>query len=60
MFNKDRKSNLQAYHYQASKDWDATKEDAFKSRIIETTMQAILDSYNEYMSDLMMEQMEAY
>lgn len=57
-FNTDRRSNLQQYHYQASKDWDATIVSA--SAIIETTMDAILESYNEFMAELLTEQMEAY
>lgn len=59
MYNTERNSTLQIYHYQTGKDWDATKDD-FKSRIIETTMQQILDSYNEFMTDLMYESQEAY
>ena len=59
MYNADRGSTLQIYHYQVNKDWDATKDD-FKSRIIETTMQQILDSYNEFMTDLLYEGQEAY
>lgn len=60
MYNTSRESNLQIYHYQTGKDWDAVKEDAFKSRIIETTMKQILDSYNEFMQDLIAEAQEAY
>lgn len=61
MFNTDRRSTLQQYHYQAGKDWFASSErDSLKSRIIETTMDQIMASYNEFMSDLMCEQMEAY
>lgn len=59
MYNTDRNSTLQQYHYQVNKDWDATKSD-LKSSIIETTMDAILESYNEFMSDLMYESQEAY
>ena len=55
MYNRDRNSTLQQYHYQAGKDWDAVKDEHFKSRIIETTMQQILDSYNEFMQDLLVE-----
>ena len=58
MYNTDRKSTLQQYHYQAGKDWDATIVTA--SAIIETTMDAILESYNEFLADLMVEQLEAY
>ena len=58
MYNTDRNSNLQMYHYQVSKDWDAVTPS--KSAILETTMDAILESYNEFMSDLMTEQLEAY
>ena len=60
MYNTDRGSTLQIYHYQVNKDWDATKDDTFKSRIIETTMSQILDSYNEFMQDLLCESQEAY
>lgn len=60
MYNRNKNSNLQQYHYQAGKDWDATKEDYYKSRIIETTMKQILDSYNEFLGDLMTEAQEAY
>ena len=58
MYNTDRKSNLQQYHYQATKDWDAMTPT--KSAILETTMDAILECYNEFMADLMYEQQEAY
>ena len=60
MYNTDRGSTLQQYHYQTGKDWNAARDDSFKSRIIETTMDAILESYNEFVSDLLCEQMEAY
>ena len=60
MFNTDRNANLQTYHYQVGKDWDAARDDSFKSRIIETTMDAILEAYNEFMQDLLCEGQEAY
>ena len=59
MYNTDRNSSLQIYHYQAEKDRYAEKPD-LKSRIIETTMKQILDSYNEFMQDLLTEAQEAY
>lgn len=47
------------YHDQAEVDkW--AKEPDLKSRIIETTMQQIIDSYNEFMQDLLCEGQEAY
>lgn len=50
---------ISIYHNQAEKDVFAEKQD-LKSRIIETTMQQILESYNEFLSDLMSEAQEAY
>ena len=47
------------YHKQAEVDKDAKQPD-LKQRIIETTMQQILDSYNEFMQDLLCEGQEAY
>lgn len=58
MYNTDRKSNLQMYHYQVSKDWDAVTPS--KSAILETTFDAIMQSYDEFMADLLYEQQEAY
>ena len=58
MYNTDRNSNLQMYHYQVSKDWDAVTPS--KSAILETTMDAILESYSEFMQDLQSELQEAY
>ena len=52
-------NNALLYHYQAEVDKYA-KEPDMKSRIIETTMQQIIDSYNEYMTDIMLELQEAY
>lgn len=47
------------YHQQAKVDkW--AKEPDLKARIIETTMQQILDSYNEFIQDLQSEMQEAY
>lgn len=50
------------YHGQAEKDIYAEKirKDDLKGKIIETTMQQIIDSYNEYLSDIMLELQEAY
>lgn len=52
-------NNALLYHYQAEVDKYA-KEPDMKSRIIETTMQQIIESYNEFLSDLMSEAQEAY
>ena len=60
MNNYNRPINI--YHGQAEKDIFAEKigKDDLKGKIIETTMQAIIDSYNEYMQDLLLEAQEAY
>lgn len=56
---KANKEKSVMYHQQAEVDkW--AKEPDLKTRIIETTMQQILDSYNEFMTDLMYESQEAY
>ena len=47
------------YHNQADVDRYA-KEPDLKTRIIETTMQQIIDSYNEFMQELLTEAQEAY
>ena len=52
-------NNCVMYHKQAEVDKDAKQPD-LKQRIIETTMQQILDSYNEFMQDLLCEGQEAY
>ena len=49
------------YHQQATIDkWAKEPDLNLTSRIIETTMDAILDSYNEWMQDLLAESQEAY
>lgn len=53
------RENAVMYHEQADIDKYA-KEPDLKQRIIETTMQQILDSYNEFMQDLLAESQEAY
>ena len=55
-----RENTALLYHYQAEVDKYAKQPDDLASRIIETTMDAILESYNEVMSDLMYESQEAY
>ena len=50
---------ISIYHNQAEKDVFAEKPD-LKQRIIETTMQQIIDSYTEWMQDLLAENQEAY
>lgn len=52
-------NNAIMYHKQAEVDKDAKQFD-LKQRIIETTMQQILESYNEFMQDLLAEGQEAY
>lgn len=54
-----KKDNCVMYHNQAEVDKYA-KEPDLKQRIIETTMQQIIDSYNEFMQDLLAESQEAY
>jgi len=53
---------ISIYHGQAEKDIFAEKigKNDLKGKIIETTMQQIIDSYNEYMTDIMLELQEAY
>ena len=49
------------YHKQATIDkWAKEPDETLKSRIIETTMDAILECYNEFMQDLLAESQEAY
>lgn len=52
--------NAVLYHDQATIDIWAKREPDLKSRIIETTMDAIMDAYNEFMQDLLQESQEAY
>lgn len=47
------------YHYQADIDEYAKIPD-LKARIIETTMQQIMESYTEFMQELLQEAQEAY
>ena len=54
------RENAQIYHNQAEVDLWAKQPDDMASRIIETTMDAILDAYNEFMQDLLAESQEAY
>lgn len=54
------RENAQIYHNQAEVDLWAKQPDDLTSRIIETTMDAILDAYNEFMQDLLAESQEAY
>lgn len=55
--NENKKQVM--YHKQAERDRFAEIPD-MKKRIIETTMKQILESYNEFLGDLLTEQMEAY
>jgi hypothetical protein len=55
----NKKENCVMYHQQATIDKYA-KEPDLKQRIIETTMQQIIESYNEFMQDLLAEGQEAY
>lgn len=48
------------YHNQTTIDKWAKVPDDLPSRIIETTMQAIMDAYDEFMQDLLQEAQEAY
>ena len=49
------------YHRQATVDkWAKEPDFDLKSGIIETTMDAILEAYNEFMLDLLQESQEAY
>ena len=52
--------NLKMYHGQAGKDKYAAIPDDFSNRIIETTIKAIKEAYNEFMEDLLQEAQEAY
>lgn len=55
-----KKDNCVMYHNQAEVDLWAKQPDDLASRIITTTMQQIIDSYNEFMQDLLAESQEAY
>lgn len=52
-------NNAVMYHYQADVD-DYAKMPDLSSRIIETTMDQILEAYNEFMGELLQEAQEAY
>ena len=54
------RENAQIYHNQAEVDLWAKQPDDLASRIIETTMDRILDAYDEFMQDLLAESQEAY
>ena len=56
----NKQENCVMYHQQAEIDLWAKQSDDLASRIIETTMDAILDAYNEFMQDLLAESQEAY
>ena len=53
-------NNAIMYHGQAEVDKYAKIPDDLGTRIIETTMQAIKEAYQEFMDDLMQEAQEAY
>jgi len=57
---KTMRENAQIYHNQAEVDFWAKQPDDLASRIIETTMDRILDAYDEFMQDLLAESQEAY
>ena len=48
------------YHGQAEVDKFAKIPDDLSTQIIETTMKAIKEAYQEFMDDLMQESQEAY
>ena len=52
--------NLKMYHGQAAKDKFAMVPDDLSSRIVETTLKAIKEAYNEFLDDLIQESQEAY
>ena len=54
------RENAQFYHNQAEIDFWAKQPDDLGSRIIETTIDAIMDAYDEFMQDLLYECQEAY
>ena len=57
----NKQENCVMYHQQATIDkWAKEPDINLTGRIIETTMDAILECYNEFMADLMYEQQEAY
>lgn len=53
-------NNAKIYHGQAEVDKYAKIPDDLGARIIETTMKAIKEAYQEFMDDLMQEAQEAY
>lgn len=55
-----KKENCVMYHNQAEVDKYAKQPDDLGSRIIETTIDAIMDAYDEFMQDLLAESQEAY
>ena len=53
------RKNANIYHQQAEVDrW--AKDPDLKTKIIEATMQQIIESYNEYLDELRLEAQEAY
>ena len=59
MYNTNRQSNLQTYHYQTSKDWYAVHTTT-PSSIVEARLRDIKEAYDEFMRDLLTEAQEAY
>lgn len=55
-----QENNLKMYHNQATKDKYAMVPDDLGERIIQTTMKAIREAYDEFLDDLLMEAQEAY
>lgn len=53
-------NNAIMYHGQAEVDKYAKIPDDLSAQIIETTMKAIKEAYQEFMDDLMQEAQEAY
>jgi hypothetical protein len=52
-------NNAVMYHNQAEVDKEAKMQD-LSCRIITTTMQQIMDAYDEFMAELIQEAQEAY
>jgi len=58
MYMKNRNENLQAYHYQANKDWFATQDTGYNA--LDAHISEIIEAYDEFIKDLCLEQLEAY
>lgn len=58
MYSDNHYDNMSTYHYQTSKDWQATRDTGYKAP--QAFLRDVLEAYDEFINDLLAEAQEAY